>query len=302
VFFGPKGLRAGWRFALFALLWTALSTALLVLVDLAYHPHRGMDPVDFLVSDGVNLLATFLVLALFARLERRRIGDYGLGWTGRGPARFAEGLVWGFVPVGATMAAIALLGGVSIGGWALAGGALARSAAIWAATMVVLGFFEETLFRGYPLVTLSRGMGPWPAAVLLSALFGGLHYFTKPMESVLDAVNVALIGLFVCFTFFRTGDLWLAAGFHAAFDFFALAFFGAPNTANQGEPVPGHLLATSFRGPAWLTGGPCGIEASVAMLGVMLLMFPVFGKIRRGRAVRFPADASLAGSPAAMGA
>jgi hypothetical protein len=168
--------------------------------------------------------------------------------------------------------------------------------------MVVLGFFEETLFRGYPLVTLSRGMGAWPAAVLLSAVFGGLHYFTKPMESVLDAVNVAVIGLFVCFTFFRTGDLWLAAGFHAAFDYFALAFFGAPNTANEGAPVPGHLLATSFHGPAWLTGGPCGIEASVAMLGVMLVMFPVFGRIRRGSAVPFPADAPLVESSGAAGA
>jgi hypothetical protein len=259
-----------------------------------YKPHAGMDARDFLVSDGLSLVATLVAVAIMARLERRPFAVYGLALVRGGPSRFAAGVAWGFVPVAATMAVIAAAGGVSIAGWALSGAALARSAAMWAVTMIVLGFFEESLFRGYPLVTLGRGMGKWPAALLLSVLFGALHYFTKPMESVLDGFNVALIGLFVCFTFFRTGDLWLAAGFHAAFDYFALSVFGAPNTGNGGAPVAGHLLATTFHGPAGLTGGVCGIEASIPMLAVMLGLFPLF-------AWRYPAagvdESSALGRP-----
>ena len=286
VFFGPRGLRAGWGFLLFALLWTAISTGLLALAGLAYRPHRGMHPVDFFVSDGLSFAAALAAAAIMARIERRRIAEYGLPLSAGRYRRFAAGLVWGFVPVALTMAVIAAAGGASFGGWALSGSALAGFAAMWAVTMIVLGLFEEYTFRGYPLAALARGLGYWPAAVLLSAGFGALHYLTKPMESALDGLSVSLIALFLCFTIARTRDLWLAAGFHAAFDYFALAFFGAPNTANGGQPVPGHLLATSFHGPAWLTGGPCGIEASVPMVAVTLLLFPAFAWGYRAAATR----------------
>ena len=284
VFFGPRGLRAGWGFAIFVLLWTAISTGLVVLARLVYRPHDGMDPADLLVSDGLSLAATFAVLGIMAKIEGRQVGEYGLSRAPGFARRFFAGLVWGLAPVALTMGAILAFHGVSVAGFALDGRALAASAAFWAASMIVLGFFEETLFRGYPLTTLARGMGFWPAAALLSIVFGALHYFTKPMESVLDAFSVGLIGLFACFTILRTGDLWLAIGFHAAFDFFALGFFGAPNTGNGGKPLPGHLLATEFHGPAWLTGGPCGIEASVFMLAATALLFAVFARLypRRG--------------------
>jgi len=279
VFVGPRGLRPGWGFAIFAILWIVLSAGLQVAVSLVYRHHAGMDPRDFLVSDGLSLAATFVVLVLMARIEKRRVGDYGLSLAAGFVRRWALGLVWGLAPVAVVMLGIRLLGGVEFHGWAMSGGALAGWAAIWAISMVVLGLFEETLFRGYPLVTLARGMGFWPAAVLLSVIFGALHYFTKPMESLLDAVSVALIGLFACYTFRRTGDLWLAAGFHTAFDFFALGFFGAPNTGNGGKPVPFHLLATTFHGPAWLTGGPCGMEASVLMIATVGMLFLIFGRV-----------------------
>lgn len=279
IFVGPDGIRAGWGFAIFAILWTAIDAGLLELAGTFYRPHEGMDPVDFLLSDGLGLLATFIVLFAMARIEKRRVGDYGLPAAPGFGRRFAEGLLWGFAPIAIAMLGIAALGGVSLDGLALTGGALAASVAVWAFSMLVLGFFEETLFRGYPLATLARGMGFWPAAFLLSAFFGALHFFTKPMESVLDAVSVAFLGLFMCLTILRTGDLWLAIGFHAAFDFFALPFFGAPNTANGGKPVPGHFLATRFHGPAWLTGGPCGIEASVVMVAATVLLFAVFARM-----------------------
>lgn len=297
LFLGPNGLRAGWGFLVFAVVFVAIQTVVLLPAKQLYRPHHGLHPVDFVLSDGIGFLAALAAAAIMARIEKRRIAEYGLPLSPGFPGRFGAGLGWGFLPVAATMGVIALAGGVTFDGWAFAGGELARWAALWAVTMIVLGFFEEYLFRGYPLVALTRGMGFWPAAILLSAGFGALHYFTKPMESVLDGFSVSLIGLFFCFTIFRTGDLWLAAGMHAAFDYFALAFFGAPNTANRGRPVTGHLLATTFHGPAWLTGGVCGIEASVVMVLVMLLMFPLFAW--RHPAAK-PTESAEGGSQAAV--
>jgi hypothetical protein len=49
--------------------------------------------------------------------------------------------------------------------------------------------------------------------------------------------------------------------------------YGGPNTANQGKPMTGHLLASSFHGPAWVTGGPMGPEASAWIFVVIAALF-----------------------------
>jgi membrane protease YdiL (CAAX protease family) len=290
VFIGPKGLRAGWRFAAFTVLAIGIAQGFQVftLQVLGYRPHRGLHPLDFLVADGLGFIAALIAAAILVRAARgERMRDYGLPLAGNSGGRWGEGFIWGLLAVGILVAAIALFGGYTLSGLSRTGGALAAALALWAATMVVLGFYEEYLFRGYPLKALASGMGFWPAAVLLSVMFGALHYFTKPMETIADALSVSLIGLFLCLSFRRTGSLWFAAGFHTAFDFAALPLFGAPNTANNGEPVPLRLLEGSFHGPAWLTGGPCGIEASLLIFPVIGLLFLLFD--RRFRAVRWPA-------------
>jgi hypothetical protein len=58
----------------------------------------------------------------------------------------------------------------------------------------------------------------WPAAILLSLAFAGDH-LVKPMENAPDILSLVLFGLFTCYTVRRTGSLWFAIGFHAAFDF-----------------------------------------------------------------------------------
>jgi uncharacterized protein len=279
IFVGPDGIRAGWRFLIFAVLWTGLSTAAQLLIHLVYKGHEGMHPLDYLVSDGVGFLTALAAAAIMGRIEKRRLSEYGLPLSSGFLRRFVEGLLWGAVPVAVLMSAVWLLGGVTFAGFALAGQTLAGWALLWTVTMVVLGLFEEFLFRGYPLRALSDGLGFWPASVLLSAGFGALHYFTKPMETFADALSVSLIGLLLCFTIARTGNLWLAVGFHTAFDFFALPLFGAPNTGNDGKAVTGHLLATQFNGPPWLTGGPCGLEASLLIFPVIALTFLLFHRL-----------------------
>jgi len=89
-------------------------------------------------------------------------------------------------------------------------------------------------------------------------------------------------GLFLCFTLARTGDLWLAVGYHAAFDYAALVVLASPNTGMPpGGRVPGHLFETRFSGPTWLTGGDCGLEASLFMFPALALLFFLFDRRSR---------------------
>jgi hypothetical protein len=212
------------------------------------------------------------------RVEKRSLRDYGLPLGRAFGSLFWQGSLWGFLAVVALVLLIALAGGVAVRGPALSGPGLLSSALLWALAMTALGMAEEFLFRGYPLAALASGMGFWPAAVLLSLVFGALHYFTKPMETWMDGASVTLIGIFLCLTLRRTGDLWFAIGFHAAFDFAALALFAAPNSGNGGRPVDNHLLDVAYRGPDWLTGGSCGIEASVFAFAVIAALFFVLDR------------------------
>jgi hypothetical protein len=56
----------------------------------------------------------------------------------------------------------------------------------------------------------------------------------------------------------------------------AMVLYAAPNTGNGGRSVPGHLLDVAYKGPAWLTGGVCGIEASVFTFVALAAMSALF--------------------------
>ena len=66
-----------------------------------------------------------------------------------------------------------------------------------------------------------------------------------------------------------------------------MGIMGSPNTGNEGgKPLQGHLLASSFSGPDWLTGGPTGAQASVFTLAMVVLLFALFHW--RYRQARYP--------------
>lgn len=252
-----------------------------------YEPAKGWTASDLLLSEGVGVLAVFAATLLAARLERRSLAAYGFPPRAAFGRRWWEGMVWGALAPLVTFAMIAAAGAARVDGLALHGATLAKSAALWLVVMILLGLFEELLFRGYPLAVLARGLGFWPAAFVISILFGAVHYFTKPMENWVDATTVGLIGLFVCFTIRRTGDLWFAIGFHTGFDYLALNVLGAPNTGNEGKPIADHFLATRFTGADWLTGGPRGIEASALMFVTIAALFFFYHSMHADTADRF---------------
>jgi membrane protease YdiL (CAAX protease family) len=135
------------------------------------------------------------------------------------------------------------------------------------------------LFRGYLQFTLTEGMGFWPTALLLSLMFGAVH-LRNPGEGVVGALSVFTIGMFLCFTLRRTGDLWLAIGWHAAFDFGETYLYSVPNS---GLVMQGHLLSASLHGSRWLTGGSVGPEGSAFSFAVLAVTFVAFDRLYRQR-------------------
>lgn len=284
IFFGPNGLRAGWRVILFVVSVIALQqafvflTVLIVIRGLKIQLTDDLEPISLGATDALLLLATIIVTLSAARLEHRQWSDYGLpGRRAFGPL-FWQGAVFGFAAVSILIGLIALAHGYSPGTLNVRGSHLVYYAVLWIVANLLIGFSEEMLFRGYPQFALSRGLGFWPAATTISFLFGALHYFLKPHERWTDWACTSLLAMFVCLTLRRTGDLRFAIGFHAAFDFAAIYVYSG---MNGGRFAVGRLLNATFHGSDSITGGLLGPEASLFVFPVIALLFLAFHLLYR---------------------
>ena len=288
VFIGPNGIRAGWRLAIFILILGVVAYLTYGAVSLipggraflaSQRKVAVLTPKFQLASEGILVFCVLLSSWIMSRFERRRFGTYGLPFSQAFRKHFWQGAVWGLVYESLVICGIALFGGFSFGGLALAGAQLLKYAVLWAIGFVLVGVFEEFLFRGYTQFTLSSGIGFWPSALLLSLLFGALH-LSNLNEGWVGALSVFVFGMFACFALRRTGTLWFAIGLHAATDYAETFIYSVPDS---GLLATGHLLNSSLHGPRWLTGGSVGPEGSAISLALFVVAFIVFDRMYHAR-------------------
>jgi membrane protease YdiL (CAAX protease family) len=278
IFWNEHELRAGWRLSIYIALFLAIGGAESLA---ALHLHlltvtsTNITATGLLIQEVILLSSALAAAAIMGMLESRGFSDYGLPGASFFGRRFWQGLVWGLVMISATILLIRLLGGFSFGELALQGPALWGYAVLWGLVFLAVGLFEEFFFRGYTQFALASGIGFWPAATMISAVFGAWHLGNKG-EDIAGALSVFVIGMFFCLTLRRTGNLWFAVGLHASFDWGETFLFSVPNS---GIVAPGHLLNSSFHGPVWLTGGTVGPEGSVMAFVVVALATIIFNRL-----------------------
>jgi uncharacterized protein len=254
------------------ILWAGI--AFLLPVPLLLAVHLPLMPTGSVLTVQTELPVkvigvSFVVLAtwILSRIEKRRLDDYGIPPGEAFGKRFWEGSAWGMAMLSAIPLILGVSGHFRIDSIALTGGAVFLYGLGWAAAFLALSMTEEFAFRGYWLFSLSRRMRFWPAAFFLSAVFAAAH-LANSQETALGIAEVVATGLLFCLTIRRTGTLWFAVGFHAAWDWAQTFFYGTPDSGLLGV---GRFLNTSVRGPSWLTGGSAGPEGSVIALFVLLL-------------------------------
>lgn len=260
IFLNDKGLRGGWRLLIYAAFVAALGFGGGIVLRQFIHPVRGVFSFGYSFAYEVfSFLVIFGAALILSRIEGRSPGVYGLPLRRAFGELFWQGCLIGWIEISLLIGLIAAFGGYSFGGLALHGKELFRWAMLWAVFFIFVGLFEEFLFRGYTQYTLADSIGFWPAAIVLSCLFGAVH-LGNPGEGWVGAAGVVAIGLIFALTLRRTGNLWLAVGWHASFDFGETFLYSVPNS---GLVLEGHLSNASLHGPNWLTGGTVGPEGSV---------------------------------------
>jgi len=241
------------------------------------------------VQEAVQALLVLLATFILSRIEKRPIAVYGYAGKAR-LVRFLGGIVCGFAAISLLVGALWKLHFLAFDGSPLGGPLAWKYAAAWAVAFIFTGIFEESLLRGYLQYTLTRGVGFWCAAIILSTTFGAIHG-SNPGESPVGLFSAAAIGLIFCLSLWYTGSLWWAIGFHAAWDWGETYLYSVPDS---GTMMPGHLLRSNLSGPNWLTGGSVGPEGSSLIFILIVGLWIAFD--RAYPAAKYVAPSMKAGS------
>lgn len=276
VFFSERGLRAGWRLLIFILILAAIGFPVLVALSVLSHalratqgPVAARSPLWLSLGETTQFLAVLVAAWIMSKVERQRIGTYGLPLSRRALTRFAVGYVaWGFLPLSLVLLTLRRLGAFHFGSISVHGSEALYWGTAWALMFLSVGLFEEYLFRGYALHTLADGCGFWPAAIIMGVVFAWVHTGNGG-ETRIGIAGVFLFGLFAAATLRRTGNLWLAVGAHAGWDWGQSFFYGV---SDSGVQAAGHLFNPRTQGPDWLSGGSVGPEGSIVTLLFLALM------------------------------
>ncbi len=132
---------------------------------------------------------------------------------------------------------------------------------------------EELLFRGFLFRTVRDLFGTWAGVAVSALLFGAAHAF-NPGATVVSTIAIALeAGVLLSLAYAATNRLWVPIGLHAAWNFSESFIFG---TAVSGHATTHAVLYGKLQGPAFLTGGAFGPEASIVAVLICLVGVAVF--------------------------
>jgi uncharacterized protein len=270
--------------------------------ELATEPHNGllqriarhhlgqlllallMTLVPFIIANALAKLAldgeqwlhlrnAFKVLVLaFAysyyvrRIEQRPVTE--LGWTDALP-ELGKGFALATLLIAVPVLLLWGMGNFTVQNVAFRGSML----------HLLVGFFsvaalEELLFRAILFRLLQRSFGTITAVLVSSLLFSAVHLL-NPHADWLSTLQLLVLGLLFIAAFMYTRRLWLCVGMHWGWNYAQGGIFSSPVSGMKADG----LISGSMTGPAWLTGGDFGIEASVlASIGALLCTVYLFAK------------------------
>lgn len=243
------------RIARFPLTWMLIG---LVGVTLVSALTASGPAVIMIVGAAAAIAVYWAVMRFVAGRPTPEIARAGA----RREALLGAGIGLGFMLVSALL--IAILGGYSFS-WS-SGNPLPVVFTV-AATALGAAVTEELMFRGLALQALERLWGSRAALAITALLFGALH-LGNPAATAWSSLAIALeAGVLLGAAYLWRRNIWFVVGLHFAWN----ATVGLLGIPVSGHAAPG-LLTAEVTGPALLTGGEFGIEASIVPVIVSVLL------------------------------
>ena len=271
IFIGKQGIRAGWSIGIF-ILFLALLTFIftfptLYLLGKLNLPENNTQPIQSCATEFAGFLGLLGASMYMAFLEHKPFISFGLEGTKRFK-KFFYGALSGVAALSVLVLALNLCGFLFFEGQKIFGWEAVQYAFGWGVAFLFTGLYEEYLLRGYLLSTLSRGIGFWWSALILSIAFGCMHLANKG-ESPVGIFSAIIAGLVFCISLWYLKNLWWAIGFHASWDWAQSYLWG---TADSGRVMQGHLFSVHPEGNILWSGGATGPEGSILVIPLLLFI------------------------------
>ena len=141
--------------------------------------------------------------------------------------------------------------------------------------VLMQGFLEEIVFRGYLMTRLAAKKGKW-LAILLSSIFYLVFRMSNPSSSKLDLINIFLISIVMSLLYWYFDNILVIAIFHAFWNCISGVVFGFNLSGIKVSDTIFTVEAISDK--QVLIGGSYGIEGSIiatvffAILGLLVYM------------------------------
>jgi membrane protease YdiL (CAAX protease family) len=269
-------LRAGWRLLIqFILMFLFVGFGILGVQQILADPLTVYTTIP-------QFLGIILSVWLAAKLlDKRSFFDYGIKVTNQWTKDFFMGCLIAALSIGTIFLIQWSLGWITIieYGWEseLETPFTAGFISFFAA-MLMVGFHEELLSRGYQLLNITEGLnhpavglhGALVTAILLtSSLFGFMHFF-NPNASFISTFNIILAGIILAIPYILTGSLGISVGLHFSWNFVMGGILGFPVS---GMNIEYSILRIQQTGADFFTGGAFGPEAGIlGLLGMAIML------------------------------
>jgi len=275
-------LRAGWRILFFLLLFLSGSSLIFVTQSLmgVSSKRAFLNDYSLLIITILAITATASVYLIRRFVDKRSFTSLGLQLSKKTWKDLAFGFVLSLAMAGAFTLGLYSLGVLQFEGVAwqslgdvpfhegfvpIMGSMSVVTVALLLLETLLVGYWEELVFRGYVFQNMTEGIG-LKLAIIVSCLLYGLIHAANPNATTLSSLIIVAFGFLRIYGYLATGQLWLSMGMHIGWNFFQGPIFGFAASGHEKST----LLQHSTEGANWLTGGSFGPEGSLLILPILL--------------------------------
>lgn len=252
-------IRNGWKILIFF----AIFIVLLLLLNLSFALFLPI--TDIFIGELIALISvaisTFLMMKF---LEKKNFEDVGLRLKPNVIYELSFGLSLGFIMITLVVVVNLIFGYYK---YELTLNQIYPQILKALFLFLMVAFFEEILFRGYPFQRLIDGTSPIVATLIFSLIFSIAH-LQNPNVNLIALLNIFLAGVWLSASYIKTRSLWLPISLHFSWNFFQGYFYSLP--------VSGSILVepafnVEISSENIISGGKFGPEGSVITSFVLII-------------------------------
>lgn len=227
--------------------------------------------VGLTLSKLVDTIVIFMVIFILLKvLDNKGLKDIGLNSIIKNRFGLLLGLVLGAVSMIIIFVILLVSNNITLSN-SLVKPSFSSSILIGIPLFILVAISEEIMCRGYILNTLNQMKKPWLSAAISSAIFAFLH-LANPNVKLVGILNIFLVGLLFSCMYIRTKSLWMAIGYHFAWNYFQGNIFGFPVS---GQTQSNGIYIIKGVKENILTGGAFGPEGGI-LVSIVIIAGMIF--------------------------